>query len=179
MIDWIKLIGELDRMALLGWLTVCLFLISPAYAGQNDHHVIRKSRLVDYSTSGTAEALAHVLIGKAYQDGLQAPQNYAEAARRYRLAASRGLALGQYYLGLLYLSGLGVTQSNTEAVAWFHRASEQGDTDAQVMLGTLYYNGRGVTRDYRKARHWFRRAAAQGKAHAQYSLGMMYTVGHA
>ncbi|MBD0306346.1 MAG: hypothetical protein ICV76_07315 [Nitrospiraceae bacterium] len=73
MIDWIKLIRELDRMALLGWLTVCLFLISPAYAGQNDHHVIRKSRLVDYSTSGTAEALAHVLIGKPIKTACARP----------------------------------------------------------------------------------------------------------
>ena len=58
----------------------------------------------DQSGDDQAHAIADALRGKVYQDGVSLRHDYAEAARLYRSAASRGLALGQYYLGLLYVA---------------------------------------------------------------------------
>ena len=51
------------------------------------------------------------------------PQDYAEAARWYRLAAEQGQASDQTNLGLLYFNGQGVPRDVTTAYKWFNLAS--------------------------------------------------------
>ena len=58
-----------------------------------------------------------------YGEGRGVPQDYAEAARWYRLAAERGDAQAQYNLGLAYARGEGVTQNAVEAHVWFNLAA--------------------------------------------------------
>ncbi len=101
-----------------------------------------------------------------YYRGKGVPQNYAEAARWYRLAAEQGHARTQVRLGFMYQFGYGVLQNYAEAVKWYRLAAEQGDADAQSSLGFRYQNGEGVPQDNVLAHMWFNLAASKGVAGA-------------
>ena len=68
------------------------------------------------------------------------PEDDAEAARWYRLAADQGLADAQNNLGLMYDNGEGVPEDDAEAVRWYRLAADQGDAGAQN-LGVMYADG--------------------------------------
>jgi len=51
---------------------------------------------------------AQYSLGVMYANGLGVPEDDAEAARWFRLAAEQGNALAQYNLGFIYDSGRGV-----------------------------------------------------------------------
>ena len=72
-----------------------------------------------------------------YELGRGVPQNYAEAARWYRLAADQGSATAQHDLGVMYHFGQGVPQNYAEAVRWYRLAADQGYADAQHGLGLM------------------------------------------
>ncbi len=104
-------------------------------------------------------------------------QDYVEAAKWFRLAASRGHAKAQNFLGLMYDEGKGLEEDDEEAVKWYRLAAEQGYAPAQSNLGMMYDNGEGVEEDDEEAVKWYRLAAEQGHAGAQFNLGMMYENG--
>ena len=58
-----------------------------------------------------------------YGEGRGVPQDFAEAAHWYRLAAEQGDAQAEYNLGLAYARGEGVTQDIVEAHMWFNLAA--------------------------------------------------------
>ena len=60
------------------------------------------------------------------------PEDYAEAAKWYRLAAEQGEPGAQRALGSLYLRGNGVAQNACESARWYHRAAARGDRLAQL-----------------------------------------------
>jgi len=97
-------------------------------------------------------------------NGYGVPQDKAEAAKWYRMAAEQGAADAQYNLGVMYDNGYGVPQDYAEAAKWFRMAAEQGVADAQFNLGVMYANGDGVPQDYVKAYMWLNLAAARGKS---------------
>jgi TPR repeat protein len=70
-----------------------------------------------------------------YLDGDGVPENDAEAARWFRLAADQGDALAQYNLGTMYYTGRGVPEDDAEAVRWYRLAADQGHAGAQYNLG--------------------------------------------
>jgi hypothetical protein len=74
-------------------------------------------------------------LGQMYEKGQGVPQDYAEAARLYRLAAEQGNAAAQNNLAFLYSDGRGVPQDNKEAGRWFRKAAEQGSIPGQTNLG--------------------------------------------
>jgi hypothetical protein len=117
-------------------------------------------------------------IGFAYQNGRGGlPQDYAEAARWYRLAAEQGSVEAQYGLGRMYRIGEGVPEDDAEAARFYRLAAEQGHVLAQVNLGVSYATGEGVLQDYVEAVRWYRMAAEQGDAEAQFLLGFYYSTG--
>jgi TPR repeat protein len=62
------------------------------------------------------------------------PQDYAEAARLYRLAADQGFEEAQYQLGRMYENGQGVPQNYVLAHMWFNLSAARGNvfaTDAR------------------------------------------------
>ena len=83
------------------------------------------------------------------------PENNAEAARWYRLAAAQGNALAQYNLGDKYKNGAGVPKDNAEAVRWYRLAAAQGNAGAQGSLGFMYATGAGVPQNTERAYVWF------------------------
>ena len=57
-----------------------------------------------------------------YSEGHGVPQDHAEAAKWYRLAADQRHPQAQYNLGLLYATGEGVEQDYRKAHMWFNLA---------------------------------------------------------
>jgi hypothetical protein len=112
-----------------------------------------------------------------YGEGLGVKQDYVEAVRWFKLAASQGDALAQNNLGVMYGKGQGAAQDYVEEVKWYKLAAAQGHAGAQFNLGNIYKNGNGVTQDYAEAIKWYKLAAAQGHADAQNNLGVMYGEG--
>ena len=65
-----------------------------------------------------------------YAQGRGVPQDYAEAARWYRVAADQGDPQAQYNLGLSYAKGEGISD-DVSAHMWFNiAASRFGGSDA-------------------------------------------------
>ena len=112
------------------------------------------------------DANAQYNLGVIYDQGKGVPEDDAEAAKWFRLAADQGDAMAQFNLGLMYSNGEGVEQDFAEAVKWYGMAAEQGDARAQVHLGLLYAQGKGVRQDYVRTYAWWSLAAAQGVAKA-------------
>jgi TPR repeat protein len=65
-----------------------------------------------------------------YDLGMGVRQDYAEAAKWYRLAAEQGYSFGQLGLGSLYWAGRSLPQDDVAAYMWFSLAAAQGLADA-------------------------------------------------
>jgi TPR repeat protein len=117
-------------------------------------------------------------LGRCYDKGLGAPQDYTKAVEWYQKAAEQGHANAQNNLGNCYYYGNGVPQNYAKAVEWYQKAAEQGIAYAQFNLGNCYFNGDGVPQNYAKAVEWYQKAAEQGHADAQNDLGACYKCGH-
>ena len=124
---------------------------------------------------GDAEAQSNLAI--RYATGRGVPQDDAEAARWFRLAADQGHAEAQANLAIMYLDGRGILQDDAEAARWFRLAADQGHAFAQSNLGVMCLDGRGIPQDDAEAVRWFRLAADQGDAEAQANLAIMYLDG--
>ena len=61
-----------------------------------------------------------------YLDGKGVPQDYAEAARLFGLAAQQDHAEAQFALGSMHFDGDGVPQDKEEAARWYQLAAERG-----------------------------------------------------
>jgi uncharacterized protein len=123
------------------------------------------------------DVFAQGILGVLYHDGLGVPQDYAEAAKWFQLAATQGLAVAQYRLALQYKTGRGLPLSYMEAAKWFRLAATQGNADAQFALGLMYFQGEGIPQDHAEAAKWFRTAAEHGQSGAQGMLGTLYDYG--
>src|SRR5215470_460429 len=78
------------------------------------------------------DAPARFTLGVMYGEGRGVPQDFAEAAHWYKLAAEQGDAQAEYNLGLAYARGEGVTQDVVEAHMWFNLAAARfPPTDAR------------------------------------------------
>jgi len=81
-------------------------------------------------------------LGVAYATGdWTGPQDLAEAARWYRLAAEKGESGSQYDLGFMLLLGEGGEKDIQEGLMWLERAAEQGEGSAFRLLVDSYENG--------------------------------------
>lgn len=76
--------------------------------------------------ASTGHAFAQSALGDMYRKGKLVLQNYADAAKWYRLAAEQGDAHAQFNLGACYTAGRGVPQDDAEAVKRYRLAAEQG-----------------------------------------------------
>lgn len=116
---------------------------------------------------------AQDILGSIYRFGIGVSQDYAEAFRWEKLAASQGDAQKQYWIGVSYETGY-VTKDYAEAVKWYKLSAEQGYAKAQFSLGSMFDNGLGVTQDYAEAFKWYKLAAAKGNTSAKLTLGIKY-----
>lgn len=93
-------------------------------------------------------------------------EDYAEAAKWFRMAAEKGNLEAQTTLGILHMEGKGILQDYAEAVNWFRMAAEKGHAKSQLNLAFLYETGRGVDKNYMFAHMWYNIAAANGSSEA-------------
>jgi TPR repeat protein len=125
----------------------------------------------------SGDAMAQYNLGVMYHSGEGVPQDHAEAAKWYRLAADQGNFFAQETMGMFYYNGLGVPQDYAEALKWFRLVADQGNAEGQRRLGMMYDEGKGVPQDDTQAMKWFRLAADQGNCLAQLELGERYRDG--
>jgi TPR repeat protein len=67
-----------------------------------------------------------------YANGSGVKQDYAEAAKWYRLAAEANHSEAQRNLGFLYANGKGVPRDPVEAEKWLQKSSSQGNSSANL-----------------------------------------------
>ena len=79
-----------------------------------------------------------------YENGDGTAQDYAEAAKWYRMAAEQGNAFGQVNLGDMYEYGKGVARDFAEAARWYRLSAEQGNEDAKEALERLKREHPGI-----------------------------------
>ena len=96
--------------------------------------------------------------------------NFDIALIKFRKAAEKGSAEGQFRLSGLYHLGEGVPQDYKQSAFWRHKAAEQGLAQAQYNLGLMYKQGTGVPQNLNQAATWLGRAATQGSTEAQTEL---------
>lgn len=94
-------------------------------------------------------------------------EEYEEAVKCYKEAATKGYDFAQLSLGYCYYEGLGVAKDAKEAVKWYSKAAEQGNETAQFNLGICYILGDGTKKDYHEADKWLKKAADQGNEDAK------------
>jgi uncharacterized protein len=153
-----------DHEAALKWIRRALaryrgasMLIAGRYRA--GHGVPRDSRKAAEWCRLSAEAgdlSAQNMLGEIYETGMQ---DYAEAAKWYRLAASAdasrtldpALHVAMANLARLFAFGPDAMRNYADAVEWYGRAIEAGDLFAPYGLGLLYEQGRGVARDSKRA----------------------------
>ena len=117
------------------------------------------------------------ILGEKFYLDKGATQDYAEAARLYRLSAAQGNVNAQTTLGYMFQHGKGVAQDYAEAMRLYRIAAAQGDAVAQINLGYMFQHGQGVAQDYAEAVRLYYLAVEQKNAAAQYYLGLMFKYG--
>ncbi len=126
----------------------------------------------------SGDPVAQYSLGKLFERGGGAVrQDFAQAARWYRVAAEQGIAAAQNNLALMHAQGRGLPRDVGRAIDLWLAAATQNHPMAQYNLGLAYFRGEGVTKEEREAAAWFRRAADAGLADAQYAMGQMNRLG--
>ncbi len=120
------------------------------------------------ASQGSVEAV--FLMGTAYDEGLGAAEDPAQALEWFLKAAAEGHTLAEHNLGNAYSAGRGVTRDSAAAVTWWLKAALKGDAVPQLRLGEAYEHGRGVDADLVAAKRWYAAAAARGNAAATAAL---------
>ena len=94
-------------------------------AGQTDVEALRAK--AEQGDAGSQSAL-----GAEYYLGRGMPQDYAEAAKWFRMAAEQGDAEAQYNLGVRYGTGQGVARDYVQADMWLNLAASRSQGEDLV-----------------------------------------------
>ncbi len=79
-------------------------------------------------------------LARLYNKGQGVTQNYAEALRWLKIAASLDSAIAMYNLGYMYMKGQGTQKNIDEAKRWYKAAASKGDKKSQKALEILSKN---------------------------------------
>lgn len=102
---------------------------------------------------------AQYILGYMHENGHVTNQDFALAAKWYRMAAEQGDAISEISLGLLYEHGKGVAKDFAEAAKLYRSAADRGSARAHCRLGVMYRFGQGVPLDLVMAHVHFNIAA--------------------
>ncbi len=122
-------------------------------------------------------ALAALLAGRGYQDGIGVTKDAARAVALYRQACDAGQAVACANLGIMYDYGRGVEKDVARAATLYRQACDAGVANACNMLGWMYVNGSGVAQDDVRAVAVYRQACDGGEPNGCANLGFMYEKG--
>jgi TPR repeat protein len=116
-------------------LLLAVGMLSSAFASVRGINAIQEEfipELQERALQGDVDAQSS--LGFMYRNGeFGVVQDYAEAARWYRLAADQGLSDAQYDLGLMYGDGEGVEQDDVRAHMWANIAASLGNDDGREL----------------------------------------------
>ena len=124
------------------------------------------------------DPLALFEIGARYTEGRGVKNDFAEAAKWYRLSADRGFAVAQYRLANFLEKGTGVAPDIAEAKRYYEMAANAGNASAMHNLAVIYASGKDGAQDYAKAVEWFTKAADYGVSDSQFNLAILSARGN-
>jgi localization factor PodJL len=124
------------------------------------------------------DPLALFEIGARYTEGRGVANNFAEAAKWYKLSADKGFALAQYRLANFLEKGTGLAPDIKEAKRYYEMAAAAGNASAMHNLAVIYASGKDGAQDYAKAVEWFGKAAEHGVSDSQFNLAILYARGN-
>jgi localization factor PodJL len=153
--------------------------IQPATAA--DAEIVVPAEITPPSLSIAAkngDPLALFEIGARYTEGRGVPNDFAEAAKWYRLSADKGFALAQYRLANFLEKGTGVAPNIGEAKRYYEMAANAGNASAMHNLAVIYASGKDGAQDYAKAVEWFTKAAEHGVSDSQFNLAILSARGN-
>ena len=126
----------------------------------------------------SGDPLALFEIGARYTEGRGVANDFAEAAKWYRLAADKGFALAQYRLANFLEKGTGVAPNISEAKRYYEMAANAGNASAMHNLAVIYASGKDGAQDYGKAVEWFTKASEYGVSDSQFNLAILSARGN-
>ncbi len=124
------------------------------------------------------DPLALFEIGARYTEGRGVANDFAEAAKWYRLAADKGFTLAQYRLANFLEKGTGVAPNIAEAKRYYEMAANAGNASAMHNLAVIYASGKDGAQDYAKAVEWFGKASDYGVSDSQFNLAILSARGN-
>lgn len=100
-----------------------------------------------FAAAQAGDAEQHYRRGIRFEDGIDGPRDYAQAAIAYRKAADLKHRSALYNLAMMYTAGHGVRQNNSQAVIFFRQAAELKHAKAHFNMGIMLENGRGTAKN--------------------------------
>lgn len=116
-------------------------------------------------------------IAEMYEPDGSLPENQAEAARWWSMAAERGDEDAKLKLAVKMVNGQGVQRDPAKGRHICDQAAKSNNPRAEYCLGYIYEKGLGVKPDLKKAREWYEPAAAVGLTQAMTALAPMEIAG--
>ncbi len=108
-------------------------------------------------------AAATILLGTAYEVGLNVEQDYTKARTYYENACTSNEARGCVFLGFLYDRAMGVSQNNSVAREYYSQSCEGGSPLGCNNLGYFTENGLGGIQDKVRARELYISSCDRGE----------------
>jgi TPR repeat protein len=116
------------------------------------------------------DADAQFALGWCYAQGIGVPEDWAEAAKNYTLAACQGHGEAQYQLARCYSVGSGVNKQVQTALFYYEQAAQGGHAPANYTLSAVYMLGLwNIPANEQRARQYRLAAHAAGHPAARLS----------
>ena len=113
-----------------------------------------------------------------YHRGGVVGEDYGQALKWYKLAASGGVEQSLNNIGNIYFEGgFGIEQDRVESARWFHNGARKGCCIALRNLAECHYAGLGVPRNRGTAREFCWAASQKGNTDASFRVGVMFIRG--
>lgn len=141
----------------------------PKFQSQSDDLI---KSVTQKAEGGMAEA--QMLLAKWRYDGSVLPEDHAEAARWYGMAANQENVEAMMALGRMLIEGNGVPRDIRKGSEWYVAAARKGDAEAYFQLGRIFEDGEGVNTDRGKALKLYIEAAKRGNANAAFQIAKIY-----
>jgi TPR repeat protein len=128
------------RATIAGLFSFALFCATRAWAQQPvSSRDASTDSLVTRAKAGDAQAQFD--LANSYFNGVEIPQDYAQAVFWYRQSSNKGFAPAQNQLGNMYEHKFGLPRDYKRALAYYRLAASQGYALGQYDLGLLFENG--------------------------------------
>ncbi|MBO4569201.1 MAG: sel1 repeat family protein [Candidatus Methanomethylophilaceae archaeon] len=146
---------------------------------QGEYQGIGPERAAELAIEAARDGIpdAQLYAGLAYMDGVSVPQDYAEAARLFRLSANQGNSEARTNLAYMFQEGLGVEKDESKAFKLYRAAANAGNVNAMFHLAVCYEFGVGARKDVMSAAEWYGKGSDQGDAFATERLGFLWSEG--